>query len=234
MQAHGWCGAGPRCPKSHDIGQILDADDKGSKSKKKRRKRKAKSDLTLTDPDVTADPDTADMDSTSAETDINPSSMTSDMATIDLDSVAADKNSSITDEDDTSAVSPDDTLSPVPADNLPPRAGGDTNEQEGMEVPSDNEPPKSASNGEAKPQPTKPNRSRTEGHRAGFDSFMTGFIFACFAHNFGEKGELGMVDFANKVAMSGKDIPLRIVQGNFVKTSKEHRLKMDKVASMVT
>ena len=227
MQAHGWCGAGPRCPKSHDIGQILDADDKGSKSKKKRRKRKAKSDLTLTDPDVTADPDTADMDSTSAETDTNPSSMTSDMATIDLDPVAADTNSSIVDEDDTSpaAVSPDDTPSP----------GGDTNEQEGMEVPSDNEPPKSASNGEAKPQPTKPNRSRTEGHRAGFDSFMTGFIFACFAHNFrGEKGELGMLDYANKVAMSGKDIPLRIVQGNFVKTSKEHRLKMDKVASMVT
>ncbi len=80
--------------------------------------------------------------------------------------------------------------------------------------------------------------SRTEGHRAGFDSFMTGFIFTQFIAKHGRfRGlpespkltDLGMQDFSNKVALSGKDIPLQIMKSIFAKTSKDHQEKMDKI-----
>ena len=82
--------------------------------------------------------------------------------------------------------------------------------------------------------------SRTEGHRAGFDAFMTGFIFAHFISKHGcfrelkdsvTMTDLGMHDYQNRVALSGKDIPLQITKSNFAKTSKDHN---EKIASLKT
>ncbi len=80
--------------------------------------------------------------------------------------------------------------------------------------------------------------SRTGGHRAGFDAFMTGFVFCHFVAKFGrfrdlpsrpQMSDLGMQDFQNKITLSGKDIPLQIMKSNFAKTSKEHS---DKIAKL--
>lgn len=90
----------------------------------------------------------------------------------------------------------------------------------------------------SKREKNKTNISRTEGHRACFDSFMTGFIFAHFIEKFGknkDKTDLGgldgMADFKNKVALGGKDFPLNVVQSSFTKTSKEHNERLEKIRS---
>ncbi len=77
--------------------------------------------------------------------------------------------------------------------------------------------------------------SRTEGHRAGFDAFMTGFVFAHFIAKHGKVKDLppdihlnhlGMQEFRNKIALTGKDIPLHVAKSNFARMSKEHSEKI--------
>ena len=84
--------------------------------------------------------------------------------------------------------------------------------------------------------------SRTEGHRAGFDAFMTGFIFSHFIAKHGRfrdlpkvvhMSDLGMEDYQNKVTLGGKDIPLQILKSNFAKTSKEHTEKLSNLKYFV-
>ena len=79
---------------------------------------------------------------------------------------------------------------------------------------------------------------RTGGHRAGYDAFMTGLAFASFIAKYGKYGDiatgdkllgLGLEEFYNKVALSGKDIPLQIAKSAFSKTSKEHRDKIQRI-----
>ena len=80
--------------------------------------------------------------------------------------------------------------------------------------------------------------TKTGGHRAGFDSFMTGFVFAVFLSRYGTSGnetarglkDMGLDEFVNKVYLSGKDIPLLIQKGNFSKTSKDHKDKLARIS----
>ena len=76
------------------------------------------------------------------------------------------------------------------------------------------------------------------GHRAGFDAFMTGYIFAFFISQYGQMKDLPdklnfsdfqMDAFRNKLALNGKDVPLQIMKSNFTKTSKEHKAKMERL-----
>ena len=82
--------------------------------------------------------------------------------------------------------------------------------------------------------------SRTEGHRAGFDAFMTGFVFAHFIATHGDfkvlpqypkLSDFGMQDYQNRIVLSGKDIPLQIIKSNFAKNSKEHTEKIGAIKS---
>lgn len=83
-----------------------------------------------------------------------------------------------------------------------------------------------------------PNRSG--GHRAGFDAFMTGYIFASVVIKHGRVAEgvtivnslsdFGMAEeFGNKVYLGGKDFPLQIAQSNFAKPSKLHVEKWERL-----
>ncbi|ELT96816.1 hypothetical protein CAPTEDRAFT_205148 [Capitella teleta] len=74
--------------------------------------------------------------------------------------------------------------------------------------------------------------ARVRGHRAGFDAFMTGFIFAFFCARYGESNgkesfidSVGFQEYRNKLFLSGKDIPLQVLKSGFAKTSKQHREK---------
>ena len=84
------------------------------------------------------------------------------------------------------------------------------------------------------------NEQRTEGHRAGFDAFMTGFIFACNILEYGQvkKATSGsemsfkdfkMEEYGNKLCLTGKDIPLQIIRSSFSKTSKDHKEKLQRI-----
>lgn len=76
------------------------------------------------------------------------------------------------------------------------------------------------------------------GHRAGFDAFMTGFVFAAFLETRCKvKSPLevitaiksGFEDTVNKIYLIGKDVPLIVAKGNFAKVSSQHKKKMEKL-----
>lgn len=84
--------------------------------------------------------------------------------------------------------------------------------------------------------------SRCGGHRAGFDAFMTGYIFASFLAKFGRVKDgvsegrtvrdFGVAEeLSNRVYLGGKDFPLQIASSNFSKPSKSHLEKWERLQS---
>ena len=92
---------------------------------------------------------------------------------------------------------------------------------------------------------SKPQRKWCYGsHRAGFDAFMTGFFFAsCLqrcsvtgASSLGEAGGTalsGVVEYENKVALSGKPQPLQLVKSHYATNSPQHVAKWAKLTQGV-
>ena len=72
--------------------------------------------------------------------------------------------------------------------------------------------------------------SSSGGHRAGYDAFMTGFIYAVYLTQLsvGER-EGKIADWKNKLYLSGKDYPLSVSKSAFAKQSKEHLEKIARI-----
>lgn len=123
----------------------------------------------------------------------------------------------------------------------------ETVDEEPADSTNASEPAKITKNGnEESPQgssmdPDRPKEKKVEGgtHRAGFDAFMTGYIFA-FARNMTamtEESKSSMTEESksadhvpeclNKLYLSGKSVPLHIAKSTFTKSSKAHVHKMD-------
>ena len=77
--------------------------------------------------------------------------------------------------------------------------------------------------------------SSCEGHSAGLDAFMTGYIFASYinektkfyeAHSDFSPACLGLTEHVNKVYLMGKNIPFLVRQTPFSKLSKRHSEKI--------
>eukprot|EP00053_Salpingoeca_punica_P001565 m.231356 g.231356 ORF g.231356 m.231356 type:complete len:86 (+) comp110952_c0_seq1:133-390(+) len=76
---------------------------------------------------------------------------------------------------------------------------------------------------------------RNQGHRAGFDAFMTGF---CLAHHLASGSAVSVRDglavcqpAANKLYLSGKPRPLLIVKSSFAQPSAQHRAQQAKLTA---
>ncbi|CAL4065745.1 unnamed protein product, partial [Meganyctiphanes norvegica] len=86
--------------------------------------------------------------------------------------------------------------------------------------------------------------SNQSGHRAGFDAFMTGYIFACHIAEAGKletedksneiiytKDTIGLMDSFNKVYLMGKSFPFLIRTGGYAKMSQNHINKIKNLRS---
>ncbi|XP_056600465.1 target of EGR1 protein 1 [Triplophysa dalaica] len=209
FSSYGWCPNGSQCPMSHDTDLIIQNDEnKRDKKKKRKRKNKKKDDEEHLD----QPPDTCE----------SPQGKRTHLENMELDL----QDHSVPVQEPTLSVQ-QQTVDEEPADS--------TNASE---------PTKTTKNGnEESPQgssmdPDRPMEKKVEGgtHRAGFDAFMTGYIFA-FARNMTEESKSAMTEESksadhvpeclNKLYLSGKSVPLHIAKSTFTKSSKAHVHKMD-------
>lgn len=222
---HGWCAAGFKCPNSHDVDMILDAEDwsVASKNRKRARKKKGRAKENR-EPDggggekdermdVAEDESSASCDENHRQTSPNDDKATGDVTT----SVESKSND----------VEPDDVES------------NDTESNDSTGVADINKIFLGTTPTPSKAVPA----NRSGGHRAGFDAFMTGYIFATFAAKYrkpcgggdsatetGTLGDFGIADeLANKVYLGGKDFPLQIAASNFARPSKAHVEKWERL-----
>ena len=78
----------------------------------------------------------------------------------------------------------------------------------------------------------------SHGHRAGFDAFMTGCVFAWSVVAYGQSstrtaaaGDVTNTEFVNRVYLGGKDFPLHVTHSSFAKPSKCHLEKWRQINS---
>lgn len=248
FSAFGWCPNGTQCPLSHDTDLIVLQDEKGAGDKRRKRKRHrekkkgkggaaggssicddgpgSKVPHMEVDPTETADdhhgaeqcPDRGLIMDSDGNTQLNEGG---DMKSSSEGNGVCEDNPDFGDTATTVTTDDDTTTKPNTVDGADNR---------GRENISDH-PPKTDDQ-------KKKNDAGT--HRAGFDAFMTGYIFAhsCVLikkEGAGavetEKGEeqSWLPSCLNKVYLSGKAAPLNIVKSTFSKSSKAHVQKMEMV-----
>jgi len=78
----------------------------------------------------------------------------------------------------------------------------------------------------------------SHGHRAGFDAFMTGCVFAWSVVAYGRSPtrtaaacDVTNTEFVNRVYLGGKDFPLHVTHSSFAKPSKCHLEKWRQINS---
>lgn len=83
----------------------------------------------------------------------------------------------------------------------------------------------------AEDQGPKPSERKTDAgtHRAGFDAFMTGYIYAFATIRNTDESDSWIPACANKLYLSGKSVPLHIAKSTFSKSSRAHVTKMEQV-----
>lgn len=211
FSAFGWCPNGTQCPLSHDTDHIILQDEKSRQDKRKKRKRQRKK-----RGDVVEDSSSFD----GAPENKIPHMEVDPPGKPDEDEPTGNQAISDGSNQKTSSAAANTTSTVTDTDNS-----------------FENKPEddiKKSSNCSA--QKKKPD---TGTHRAGFDAYMTGYIFAyscsfykkseekeAVNENEQKEAEQWLPSCLNKVYLSGKAAPLNIVKSTFSRSSKAHVQKM--------
>ncbi|XP_059200361.1 target of EGR1 protein 1 [Centropristis striata] len=231
FSAFGWCPNGTQCPLSHDTDLIILQDEKGTGEKRKKRKRQR---------DKKKNRGEA-AESSNVCDDGAPEHKIPHMEEVELgekpdggplmesegnnqDSKAEDMKTD-REGNGVSVENISDPAATVTADN-----DTKTNTESRTDDGGGTRDPPNSDNQKKKP-------ADTGTHRAGFDAFMTGYIFAhsCTlvkkeAAGAEEEEERSWIPTClNKVYLSGKAAPLNVVKSTFSKSSKAHLQKMELV-----
>ncbi|XP_030015713.1 target of EGR1 protein 1 [Sphaeramia orbicularis] len=241
FSAFGWCPDGNQCPLSHDTDLIILQDEKSKGEKRRKRKRQKEKmrsgggavveDSSLFDgapenkmPHMEEDPQGKPDDEQSGtmlpSADINGNNQRSEVNTnpeSEGNGVCEAKNDSRNSMETAPAV--DETNKTTSADDSAKIRTELSNK------------------GDAQKK-----TQETGTHRAGFDAFMTGYIFAYSCIFIRKKQEGGALTeeqqeaeqtwlptCLNKVYLSGKAVPLNIVKSTFARSSRAHVQKMEMV-----
>nr|XP_019966383.1 PREDICTED: target of EGR1 protein 1 [Paralichthys olivaceus] len=249
FSAFGWCPNGTKCPLSHDTDLIILQDEKHKDNKRKKRKRQKKRDRgeaaegsSICDgapvnkmPHMEVDQDETD-DQQKATPDLCPEHVP-----------PMDSNGN-TQQNEGERMNTESKGNGVCEDNTDSRNSVKiaTDEETEMKTKTDDSVERTtADRGREKVSDhstgTDAQKKKAESgtHRAGFDAFMTGYIFA-YSRTFVKNKEAGAVEeeckeheqpwlpsCLNKVYLSGKSAPLNVVKSTFSKSSKAHVQKME-------
>ncbi|KAL2097572.1 hypothetical protein ACEWY4_006779 [Coilia grayii] len=217
FSAYGWCPNGSQCPMSHDTDLIIQQDERTKKTKRQKRKRKKaqKGARELGEDAQDAPP--------SKQPHVESSNV--DMEGQDN---GADKNVPTVDSETTDGPK-EDAGSPAGCTNHETVGAAG---EEGRTVTSEGQPGDLALNSGSDEKTDAGVKSAEPGtHRAGFDAFMTGYIFS-YASSLaikpeGSSPETWLPSCLNKLYLSGKSVPLHVTKSTFSKSSKAHLHKMD-------
>ncbi|XP_070775343.1 target of EGR1 protein 1 [Enoplosus armatus] len=254
FSAFGWCPNGTQCPLSHDTDLIILQDEKGMGDKRKKRKRQRNKKRgggeeaegsSVFDgapenkiPHMEEDPEEAPDDQRGAEPCPESGPLTDRAGNTprnEGDNMDTEGDGDCEDNKDfrnsaTTATTDDDTNTKTNTDD-----GVKNRTEDGGREEFSDHPPKTA----------EKKKADAGTHRAGFDAFMTGYIFA-YSCTLIKKDGVGAAEekehqkeeeqqqsrlptCLNKVYLSGKAAPLNVVKSTFSKSSKAHVQKMEMV-----
>nr|XP_046177579.1 target of EGR1 protein 1-like isoform X2 [Oncorhynchus gorbuscha] len=246
FSAYGWCPNGSQCPLSHDTDLIIQHDEKNQVEKKKKRKRKRKN-SSQGNVDIEGASENKQVHMELKDGEQGPDQLIPDSkpppATEQVDGTPV-QGSESGEKMVTEKVEEGNGVAEPQAVSADQEIKTDKEKVEGngvaeQEIKTDKE--KVEGNDVSEPLATsdaakkeKSKRKKLEGgsHRAGFDAFMTGYIFsyaATLTERVGEPpcSESWLPECLNKVYLSGKSVPMHIVKSTFSKSSKAHMHKMD-------
>lgn len=236
-QAFGWCSSGTKCPLSHDTDLIILQDEKVKEDKKKKRRRQKNKKRGRGEV-------------------VSDSSVIEGAPENKVRHIEVDPEKTIVDKQGISSVCPvsgpltdrDGNTQQNVEENM--KTDGEGNGVCEHKPESRNSATTAETNDGAKTKsniqiseccdhlPKSEVKVETSTHRAGFDAFMTGYIFAysCAIIDKNvegqaekEKEQTLLPSSINKVYLGGKATPLNIVKSTFSKSSKAHTQKMEMV-----
>ncbi|KAJ8274326.1 hypothetical protein COCON_G00089510 [Conger conger] len=216
FSAYGWCPNGSSCPMSHNTDLIIRQDEKTKENKRKRRKKR-KQKAGVQDKDCLSPNKKPCLEDGSSEP------KEEELATGTCPIAEAEP---VNDQPQVEEECPADTRMSIDEGN----GGNGVCEPQSMPAEGADEinPPGGKTTAQAK-------KAESGTHRAGFDAFMTGYIFsfACTLNHSpnqpSSETETRLPECLNKLYLSGKSVPLQIVKSTFSKSSKAHTHKMEVV-----
>ncbi|XP_041848101.1 target of EGR1 protein 1 [Melanotaenia boesemani] len=235
FSAFGWCPNGTKCPLSHDTDLIILQDEKSKEDKRKKRKRQrekkrdggeAAEGSSIFDgapenkmPNMDLDPKERPADQQDAES-----------CSDNMPQLESDRNAK---QDEEQSMKTDGEGNGTCEDKTDPRNSAmiTSVSESRTEVASGDRFTDASAVAEAQKK-----KADTGTHRAGFDAYMTGYIFAyscAFTKTeetgatMDEKEQSWLPTCLNKIYLSGKAAPLNVVKSTFSKSSKAHVQKME-------
>ncbi|XP_053506951.1 target of EGR1 protein 1 [Ictalurus furcatus] len=201
FSAYGWCSNGSRCPMSHDTDLIIQQDEKSKEGKRKKRKR------------IRKKKKAAKEEEEEEEEDGPPQGKKAHVE--DMDEDGEEKEEQKVDE----KVRGEFTAHAEETPSGETSPGEPRNESDAPRTPA------------ARNESPQAGERKAEGgtHRAGFDAFMTGYVFAFASTQNAEGPDSWLPACANKLYLSGKSVPLHVAKSTFSKSSKAHVTKMEHV-----
>ncbi|XP_076837046.1 target of EGR1 protein 1 [Brachyhypopomus gauderio] len=215
FSAYGWCPSGSRCPMSHDTDLIIQQDERNKEDKRKKRKRRQKRKTTQDEVGGSPQDKRAHLDREEGDSVLGEETATSETSAAAIQHQQPGGN---------------ETEAPRPGD--PGEAHGEENRGGASPAQVETADPGVDAQHASEKVLTTVKDGKVEGgtHRAGFDAFMTGYVFAFAGVLNQEPGtHTGLHGCQNKLYLSGKSVPLHVVKSTFSRSSKAHTRKMELV-----
>lgn len=241
-QAFGWCPNGTQCPLSHDTDLIVLQDEKSGSDKRKKRKRrkdKNRGEKTAEDSSVLDGAPKSKLAHMEVDPEETPDNQQRAEPRLEREPlVDSDGNTQQNGGDKTKKIECEDSAD-LRESTSSTKSDADANTKtDTADCTESKTEEHGRGNISVHPKTDDQKKADTGTHRAGFDAFMTGFIFA---HSFAfikkdkveseeeEKEQQWLPSCLNKVYLSGKAAPLNVVKSTFSKSSKAHVKKMEMV-----